>query len=143
MTRCPPSVLLALLAGLALGPTAGCGAGTDRPPPGYGEGDGAAIGSCGDPSFATAVLPVLQARCGQCHRPNAPLGGLSLHEYGAVLEGGQSGPVVVPGSCVESLIYQLTAGNAQPSMPPNGYEGLTADELGCLCDWIEGGALDD
>ncbi len=143
MARRSPIVLFAFAVALGLGVLAGFGAGTGRPPPGYGEDGGAAIGSCDDPSFATAVLPVLHGRCGQCHRPNAELGGLSLHEYGAVLQGGHSGPVVVPGSCAESLIYLLTSGSALPSMPPEGFEGLTEDELGCLCAWIEGGALDD
>jgi uncharacterized membrane protein len=143
MSRCSPVALLFLLAVLGPGALAGCGGGTGRPPPGYGEDEGAAIGGCDDPSFATAVLPVLHGRCGQCHRPNAGLGGLSLHEYGAVLQGGHSGPVVVPGSCAESLIYLLTSGNALPSMPPEGYVGLTEDELDCLCAWIDAGALDD
>ena len=89
------------------------------------------------------MLPLLQTRCSQCHRPNAELGGLSLHEHAAVMEGGQSGPAVEPGNCAGSLIYQLTSGLGQPSMPPTGYEKLSGEELGCLCVWIADGALDD
>ena len=86
---------------------------------------------------------MFQLRCGQCHRPNAPLGGLSLHEYDAVMAGGNSGAVVIPGNCSESLLYQMLAGLAQPAMPPPGYERVPAEDFACICAWIEEGALED
>ncbi len=139
MTRHLP--ITVVLGVLLSGSAVGCGDGTDRPPPGYGADDDAAITTCDDPRYGVAVQPVFQARCGQCHRPNAPLGGLSLHEYQAVMAGGQSGPVVIPERCAESLLYQLIAGQALPAMPPPGYERVPAADGACLCAWIEEGAL--
>ncbi len=126
-----------------VGTLSGCGAGTGRPLPGYGGDDDAAITSCDDPRFSVSVLPAFQLRCRQCHRSNAALGGLSLEDHAAVLQGGQSGPAVVPGDCAGSLLYQLVGGQGQPAMPPTGYERVPDEDIACICAWIEEGALDD
>jgi hypothetical protein len=56
-----------------------------------------------DPSFAADVEPVLKAKCVACHG-TTPKGKLDLRTSEAVLKGGASGPVVVPGVSEKSLM---------------------------------------
>ena len=120
-----------------------CGTGTTRPADADDDSAFLIDGLCADPSFSRSVLPVLQQRCSQCHRPNAALGGLSLHSHEGVMDGGLSGAVVVPGDCAGSLLYQAVSGQASSAMPPTGYERLGDADVSCICEWIERGAPDD
>jgi len=71
-------------------------------------------------------------RCGACHGFTA-VGGLSLAEYQSALQGGNSGPGIVPGDPDASSVVNIqTAGN-HPGQ-------LTPDELAQLIEWIEAGA---
>src|SRR5437763_16601612 len=56
--------------------------------------------------FETRVRPVLANNCYSCHTDNK-LGGLRVDSRVALLEGGKSGPAIVPGRPDESLL--LTA----------------------------------
>ncbi len=56
-----------------------------------------------------------------------------------MLEGGESGPAIVPGSSAKSLIIQHATGLRKPRMPLDG-DPLTDREIGLLRTWIDQGA---
>jgi len=55
----------------------------------------------------TKVLPLLEARCFECHKAGKdPKGGLVLSGRKAMLAGGESGPAIVPGKPGVSLLME-------------------------------------
>src|SRR5690349_12799590 len=79
--------------------------------------------SAGDEFFEKKVRPLLAEKCLNCHGgPGGKVkGGLKLTARAALLEGGDSGPSVVPGEPDKSLIVkavQYTDENLK--MPPKG-----------------------
>ena len=56
--------------------------------------------------FETKIRPILAERCYGCHstRVKMPKGGLRLDRRETILEGGDSGPAVMPGDADASLI---------------------------------------
>ena len=93
--------------------------------------------------FERHIRPVLAEQCYVCHSENAPAvqGGLRLDTRAAVLQGGHSGPSVIPGKAEQSRLYQaLTYEDEGLKMPPQGKLG---DEvLARFKQWIEMGAPD-
>jgi formate dehydrogenase gamma subunit len=71
-------------------------------------------------------------RCGTCHGTTA-VGGLSLATYEQALEGGESGPAIVPGDPDSSVLVQAQAAGDHPGQ-------LTIEELEQVIDWILAGA---
>ncbi|MGI8991659.1 MAG: PSD1 and planctomycete cytochrome C domain-containing protein [Bryobacteraceae bacterium] len=85
-----------------------------------------------EPSFATGVQPILQARCTSCHGAT-PQGKLDLRSPESILKGGASGPAIVPGVAEKSLlITKVITGQ----MPP-GKTKLTGVEIDQLRGWID------
>jgi len=89
--------------------------------------------------FARDVQPILYARCAACHMGDNREAGLSLHTRAGILQGGRSGPAVVPGSSRASLLIQRVTGFSSPVMPFGG-EPLSDREIGILRAWIDQGA---
>lgn len=83
-------------------------------------------------TWEEGVAQLMEARCGQCHVQDG-LGGLSLATYEGALEGGNSGPSVVPGDSETSVLVQVQAAGGHPGQ-------LTSDELEAVIAWIEAGA---
>ncbi len=92
-------------------------------------------------SFHKQVLPVLQRKCQGCHQPAKSNGKLNLTTFEALINGGQSGPSVLPGKPAESELISNVTGE-KPLMPPVG-PGLTKEEIGLITAWVEAGAKDD
>jgi hypothetical protein len=93
----------------------------------------------GDESFfRKQVAPVLELRCLHCHGSKVQKGGLSLATAAEAREGGDSGPVIVPGKPKESLLLKLVSG-PKPKMPRNA-PALTPRQVASLRAWIEQGA---
>ena len=88
--------------------------------------------------FAREVAPLLETRCLRCHSAEKAKGGLSLSSKQGLLNGGDSGPVVVAGKPEESPLWKMVSGN-KPEMPAEGTP-LTEREVGLLRDWIAAGA---
>jgi hypothetical protein len=86
-------------------------------------------------SFASDVLPILQANCVSCH---GGTNGLSLGTHAQVMNGGDSGAAVVPGNAGASLLFQKVDSN---QMPPTG--PLAAGEKATIAAWINEGALNN
>ncbi len=90
--------------------------------------------------FVRDVRPVLQAKCYACHGPEKQKSGLRLDEKAAAMQGGDSGPAIVPGKAADSdLIRRVTSDEADVKMPPKG-DRLTASEIAKLRGWIDEGA---
>ena len=92
-------------------------------------------------SFHEQVLPILERRCQICHQREKGQAELSLASHKGLLDGGKSGPAVVPGDSDESLLVKQISGE-KPAMPQAG-EPLAPDELELIRRWITEGAKDD
>ncbi|MFM7292662.1 MAG: c-type cytochrome domain-containing protein, partial [Planctomycetia bacterium] len=90
--------------------------------------------------FQADVLPILTRKCLRCHAGDKPEGNLSLTDRAAVLQGGDSGPAVVPNDAARSLLLaRVTAADPDEAMPPEG-ERLSDAEIATLRAWIDHGA---
>lgn len=84
------------------------------------------------------VLPILEARCFECHGPESELkGGLFLGNRDGILEGGESGPAVDSDAPEDSLFLDaINYGSYE--MPPDSK--LPDDEIDILTAWVKAGA---
>ena len=91
----------------------------------------------GDPTFEKHVRPILKAHCFECHGEGEKLkGGLDLRLRRLLVQGGESGPAVIPGKHQQSLLYQRIVSG---EMPP-GKKKLSGDEVALIGRWIASGA---
>ena len=93
--------------------------------------------------FARDIRPIFAKHCFECHGPKEEEGGLRLDERKRVLEGGTSGPALVPGKSADSLIYQFITGKNEDKviMPPKGRgERLSDAQCELVRRWIDAGA---
>lgn len=102
----------------------------------------AALGATGAAAdaemFETDIRPVLAENCYSCHTQTM-LGGLRLDSKQAMLEGGKSGPALVPGKPDESLLIKVVRHEIDDLKMPMG--GKLADEqIAVLAKWVEAGA---
>lgn len=90
--------------------------------------------------FEKEVRPILTARCLECHGTGQgdPKGGLKLTSRAAVLQGGDTGPAVVPGKLKDSLLISAIEYGDLYQMPPKSK--LPAKEIATLTKWVELGA---
>ena len=102
------------------------------------------IEHAGPVDFEHEVLPILRSSCLACHNRTRAKAGLILESPGDILEGGDSGPAVVPGHAGDSLLLQLSAHQDKPHMPPADNKvsaaDLTPEQLGLIGLWIDQGA---
>jgi hypothetical protein len=91
------------------------------------------------PRFERDVLPILRARCLECHGPDKQKGSLDLRTREAMLQGGENGPAISPGDLKKSLLWTKLTKN---QMPP-GKTKLTAAEKTLIEAWIAAGAQGD
>jgi hypothetical protein len=90
------------------------------------------------PLLTKRIAPVLREHCVRCHNARKAKGGLDLTTRARLLEGGDSGPAVVPGQASKSLLVEMVAG-PKPKMPRQG-KPLTRDQVADLRKWIDAGA---
>jgi mono/diheme cytochrome c family protein len=90
-------------------------------------------------TYKDHVLPVLRKHCQNCHNPDKASSDLDVTSYQAVMAGGSSGEAVKAGNAGQSLLYKVTAHEAEPKMPPKGPKIPEAD-LAVLKKWIDAGA---
>src|SRR5439155_21487516 len=85
--------------------------------------------------FAHDVLPLLKARCAECHTNGKYKAGVSFDTRAALVKS----KAVVPGKSAESpLIERVTSEDADTRMPPKG-KPLTEKEVALLRAWIDQG----
>ncbi len=94
--------------------------------------------------FQKEILPLMTKSCTSCHNKTDAKGDLVLESPQTILAGGESGPAVVPGKGLESLLLKLAAHQEKPVMPPKNNKAnaqpLKPDELGLIKLWIDQGA---
>ena len=84
------------------------------------------------------IEPILNASCVSCHQASMAAGGLRLDAPENLLQGGASGPAVVPGNAQRSLLYKRLMDTTAKRMPPVGM--VTEEELSLIRAWINLGA---
>jgi hypothetical protein len=94
--------------------------------------------------FESKIRPVLVANCYECHSVEAAnrgkqKGGLLLDTRDGMLNGGDTGPAVVPGSVSGSLLLKALR-QEDLEMPPKGR--LSDEIIADFARWVETGAVD-
>jgi mono/diheme cytochrome c family protein len=91
--------------------------------------------------FEKKIRPVLNENCYTCHSSSKRQAGrLRLDERAAILQGGKSGPAIVPGDPAKSLLIQrLEAADADERMPRDE-EALPTSVIADFKTWIQQGA---
>ena len=91
--------------------------------------------------YSKQIKPVLVERCLACHGALKQEGGLRLDTVALAIQGGESGPALVPGNITNSLLLKrVTAKDESERMPPEG-EPLNADQIEALKQWIGENAI--
>ena len=93
-------------------------------------------------TYEEHVLPVLRDSCVGCHGPDKKRGGLAVHTFTELMQGGSSGAVVKPGDPDGSRLLLLMAHKAEPAMPPKAPK-LEQAKLDVVQRWIAEGALEN
>ncbi|HSI10075.1 MAG: PSD1 and planctomycete cytochrome C domain-containing protein [Rariglobus sp.] len=94
--------------------------------------------------FETKIRPVLADQCYRCHSSQSEKlrADLNLDTRASTLEGGESGPALVPGKPDDSLLIQaIRYGNPDLRMPPKGNK-LPDDVIANFEEWVRRGAPD-
>ncbi len=88
--------------------------------------------------FVKDVQPILREHCFECHATGNEEASLNLAIKARVMEGGQHGPVLVPGNSLASpLVHWVAAVDADRIMPPEESDRLTAEQIGIIRAWID------
>jgi mono/diheme cytochrome c family protein len=87
--------------------------------------------------FENKVRPILAENCYDCHTA-AEMGGLRVDSRERLLQGGKSGPALVPGDPEKSLLIQAVRQIGDLKMPKGGK--LKPAEIQALADWVKMGA---
>lgn len=86
--------------------------------------------------FAHDIVPILKARCVECHGGEKSEGGFSLNSRALMLDA----EAVVPGNPSASrLIELITSADPEDQMPPRDRDRLDAREVKLLTRWVAGG----
>jgi len=116
-------------AGTAPAKDAGGKAGVANVPPGTGR---------DAEFFEKEIRPILADNCAKCHGDSKQKGGLRLDSREALLQGGDSGPAIVPGDAEKSLLIEAIHQVGDFSMPPKSR--LSDAEINRVSEWIQRGA---
>ncbi len=87
--------------------------------------------------FESEVRPLLAAKCIQCHGGKKQEGNLRLDTLEGFLNGGDSGPSIVPGKPDESMLIEAIRYESY-EMPPN--QQMSDDEIAVFFKWVQSGA---
>jgi len=97
----------------------------------------------GEPSFyAQRIAPAFERTCVPCHKEDKKKADLRMDTYALLMQGGESGPAVVPGKLAESELYRRITlpHDDEEFMPSGGKPPLTAEETKWVEQWIAAGA---
>ncbi len=85
------------------------------------------------------VYPIIHDKCVSCHNASKMKGELNMRDFQAFLKGGENGEVVLKGNSKGSdLIKRLNLPEEdEDTMPPEGKERITKDEMKLIALWID------
>jgi len=87
--------------------------------------------------YSSEIQPIFNSRCTNCHSGSDAEEDLSLTSYNNVMNGGDSGDVIIPYDHANSLLWQYINSGF---MPP-GTNDLTDSQVDLIAEWINEGAL--
>jgi hypothetical protein len=90
--------------------------------------------------FESRVRPVLAEQCLSCHGPKKQRGGLRLDSAAALRQGGDNGPILVPGHPEKSPLIQAVRQEGDVKMPPPPRTALPSKAVADLTAWVKMGA---
>lgn len=93
-------------------------------------------------SFTKDIAPFMVNLCMRCHSGNSPRSGFSLQTFEQLMQGGDSGRVVIAGNLEGSRLWDLV-GKQDPIKMPPGQALITRTNWNNLRTWIEEGARFD
>lgn len=88
-------------------------------------------------SFSQHIFPIFNAKCVNCHGVGSVEGGVNLTNWA-----GATAPDIVVRSDPDNspLVWSIQRIPGIPAMPPEGYVGLTEDQIEGIITWIKEGA---
>lgn len=92
--------------------------------------------------YQDKIVPILKAKCYNCHSATKKKGGLRLDTEGFIRKGGKNGSILSAGNPLKSALFSnlLLPIDDEKHMPPKGKSQLTAQEIATLHYWIKHGA---
>lgn len=94
----------------------------------------------GEVDFVRDIRPLFQAHCHSCHGPEKDKSGFSLATRHRAMEGGDTGPALLPGNSAASpLVQRINSSLENQRMPPDG-ERLSPAQIQLIRTWIDRGA---
>ena len=93
--------------------------------------------SLGQVDYNSDIQTIFSSRCTNCHSGSDAEEDLSLTSHNNVMNGGDSGDVVIPYDYANSLLWQYINSGF---MPP-GTNDLTDSQVDLIAQWINEGAL--
>src|SRR3954454_1112933 len=88
--------------------------------------------------FEGKVRPILESHCYNCHGPTKQKAGLRVDSRGAMMRGGDSGPILEPGDPKASRLIEVIRYDGDVQMPPR--RKLDEAEIDILTRWVKSGA---
>jgi len=90
--------------------------------------------------YNSEIQPIFNSSCINCHSGSDAEEDLSLTSYNNVMNGGDSGDVIIPFDHANSLLWQYVNSGF---MPPygSGNDILTTGQINLIAQWIDEGAL--
>lgn len=99
------------------------------------------IAAMADDHFEQHIRPVLVDTCFRCHGDTKTSGALRVDSRDALIQGGESGPAIVPSKPEESLLIKAIQRHDDVSaMPPEKEKSLRPDQIAAFEQWIRDGA---
>ena len=103
-----------------------------------------APGAAAQVSFKDDVFPILQQKCLECHQPGGAgyeKSGFDMTTYEGLMKGTKYGPMVIPGSVIESNLVALIEHRTAPALwMPHGKKKLSRCERQDIKSWVAEGA---
>ncbi len=90
--------------------------------------------------FTRDIQPIFKTYCAECHGPKKGRARLRLHTPGLIMKGGESGPLLVPGSSQNSLLIHRVLGLDGDDRMPLDNDPLPEEVVARLRAWIDQGA---
>lgn len=89
--------------------------------------------------FETNIRPLLLSKCAECHGPDKQKSNLRVDALAHLIQGGDSGPALVPGKPEESLLVTVVGYASDIKMPPKSK--LSDKEIASITEWVKRGAV--
>ncbi|MEJ7712835.1 MAG: DUF1549 domain-containing protein [Pyrinomonadaceae bacterium] len=94
----------------------------------------------GKVDFKRDVEPIFKAACYQCHGAKISQADFRIDSRAEALKGGVSGPPIIPGNSLQSLLVRRILGEDGVTRMPLKGAPLTPEQINLIKKWIDDGA---